>query len=96
MIGDKKILGIYGWEESGFPLEYVNGFHAHLDGIATMSDYATQLLINNGISLPIQTVGIGVDHCLTIKEKKYRRSLGKGFRFLHISSCFPRKGLIFS
>lgn len=93
MIGDKKILGSFGWEESGFPSEYVNGIHAHLDGIATVSDYVTQLLINNGVSLPIQTMGNGVDHCLTIEEKKYRRSLGKGFRFLHISSCFPRKGV---
>ncbi|KAF5069261.1 D-inositol-3-phosphate glycosyltransferase [anaerobic digester metagenome] len=93
MIGDIKIVGSYGWEESGFPSEYVNGFHAHLDGIATVSDYVTQLLINNGVSLPIHTMGNGIDHCLTIKEKKYRRSLGKGFRFLHISSCFPRKGV---
>ena len=93
MIGDKKILGSFGWEESGFPSEYINGFNAHLDGIATVSNYVTQLLINNGVSLPIQTMGNGVDHCLTIEEKKYRRSLGKGFRFLHISSCFPRKGV---
>jgi len=93
MNGNIKILGSYGWEESGFPPEYIHGFHAHLDGIATMSDYVTQVLINNGISLPIKTVGIGVDHCLAVKAKRYPKSLGKGFRFLHISSGFPRKGL---
>lgn len=93
MIGDIKILGSYGWEESGFPSEYIDGFHAHLDGIATVSDYVTQLLISNGVSVPITTMGNGVDHCLAIQEKQYRKSLGKGFCFLHISSCFPRKGV---
>nr|WP_301287482.1 glycosyltransferase [Methanocalculus alkaliphilus] len=93
MKGTINILGSYGWEESGFPGEYIDGFYAHLDGIATMSDYVTQLLISNGVSLPIITMGIGVDHCLTVKEKQYYKNLGKGFRFLHISSGFPRKGI---
>jgi len=92
MNGKIRILGIYGWEESEFPSPWVNSFHAHLDGIATLSNYVAGVLINNGVSLPIKATGIGVDHCLAVKEKRYFKSLGKGFRFLHISSGFPRKG----
>ncbi|GLI45399.1 glycosyltransferase [Methanoculleus bourgensis] len=93
MKGNIKILGSFGWEESGFPPEYIHGFHAHLDGIATTSNYVTQVLINNGVALPLKTMGNGADHCLAVKAKRYPKTLGKGFRFLHISSGFPRKGL---
>ncbi len=39
MGGDINLLNSYGWEESAFPLEYVEQFNLNLDGISVMSNY---------------------------------------------------------
>ena len=93
MRGLTNLLGIYGWEESTFPAAWVDDFNQHLDQVATMSEYVTRTLIDNGLSKPCATVGIGVDHLLAITPKPLAVPLKPGFRFLHNSSAFPRKGV---
>ena len=86
-------LGIYGWEESAFPPAWIDSFNQHLDLVATMSTYVSKTLLDNGLCKPCMTVGIGVDHILRVKPKPLPLSLPSGFRFLHNSSAFPRKGI---
>lgn len=86
-------LGIYGWEESTFPAAWMGDFNQRLDMVATMSDYVTKTLIDNGLRRSCATVGIGVDHFLDIKPEPLPVALKAGFRFLHNSSAFPRKGI---
>ena len=93
MRGDLNILNSYGWEESAFPLEYVENFNAHLDGITVMSNYVKDVLRNNGVKIPIKVVGLGVEHILKATPKPFKLKTNKSFKFLHISSCFPRKGV---
>lgn len=93
MRGLFNLLLCYAWEESGFPNEYVENFNRHLDGITTLSEYTKKVLVDNGVKVPIFVIGAGVDHILKVEEKEYPGYLGKGFKFLHISSCFPRKGV---
>ncbi len=94
MKGRQNSLGCFGWEESELPIEYIEGFNQNLDLITTMSSYVTKTLIDNGIRCPVITTGIGTDHLLRITpDDSGLPTLTKDFRFLHISSCFPRKGI---
>jgi glycosyltransferase involved in cell wall biosynthesis len=88
-----NILHCYAWEESGFPQEWVEDFNQYLQGITCLSKHVKKILIDNGVSLPILVSGCGVDHWLRIEpDITYKLNTNKSFRFLHVSSCFPRKG----
>ncbi|RUQ32197.1 MAG: glycosyltransferase [Candidatus Competibacteraceae bacterium] len=91
--GLTTVLGSYGWEESSFPPAWIDSFNRRLNLVATMSTYVNKTLIDNGLSKPCSTVGIGVDHILTVEAEPLHLNLRAGFRFLHNSSAFPRKGV---
>lgn len=93
MRGKINMLHNYAWEESGFPSQWVDQFNDYLDTIACVSNHVRSILINNGVALPLSVVGNGVDHWENIVSDKEITFGGKGFRFLHVSSCFPRKGV---
>lgn len=88
-----NMMNSYGWEESAFPRSYIEEFNRHLDALPVMSTYVQKVMISNGITIPLYIVGVGVDHLLNVKSKKFKLPTKKKFKFLHISSCFPRKGV---
>ena len=84
----------FGWEESRLPREYVADFNKHLDGIGAMSTFVKDMLEDSGVVVPIDVVGVGVRHpdlhnAADVPELSGART----FRFLHVSSAFPRKGV---
>jgi O-antigen biosynthesis alpha-1,2-mannosyltransferase len=87
-----KLLHHYAWEESGFPQEWVNNFNAHLSGMTCLSHHVQKIMIDNGVSIPMQVSGCGVDHWERITASTNYTIKAKQFKFLHVSSCFPRKG----
>ena len=87
-----NLLHAYGWEETSFPQDWVEDFNNYLDGITVMSNQVKKILIDNGVCLPIQVCGLGVDHLKDVSEITNYLILKKSYSFLHISSCFPRKG----
>jgi glycosyltransferase involved in cell wall biosynthesis len=93
MNGVRKVLGPYGWEESSFPQPWVDELNRRLHMVATMSDYVTRTLRNNGVRVPIVTVGIGADSLLNVPAAALPCAIPPGYTLLHISSCFPRKGV---
>ncbi|MDD5399885.1 MAG: glycosyltransferase [Sulfurimonas sp.] len=93
MQGENKIIGPYGWEESVFPKEYVDFFNARLTTIFAMSEYVKKVLKNSGVCVPIVTTGIVADDIIETPSQKLDFELPHGFRLLHISSAFPRKGI---
>ena len=88
-----KIIGPYGWEESKFPPEYVKDFNRDLTMVFAMSSYVKNLLKENGVTVPITITGLIVEDILSIKSKPLSFNLPNGFKLLHISSLFPRKGI---
>lgn len=82
----------YGWEESGFPRKYVNLFNRDLDLITVMSNYVKRLLQDNGVHVAVEVVGLGADHILNEPPAAVEFLKADRFNFLHVSSCFPRKG----
>ncbi|WGG60267.1 glycosyltransferase [Brucella intermedia] len=93
MSGKINMLHNYAWEESGFPSEWVEEFNDYLDTIACVSNHVKRILINNGVALPMFVSGNGVDHWDAIELDSSFSVGGKKFKFLHVSSCFPRKGV---
>ena len=95
MQGKVNSLHCWGWEESAVPAQWVADFNAHLTGITTMSQFVSKVLIDAGVTVPVAVAGIGVDHWLRVTpDPSYTVSQPlKAFVFLHVSSCFPRKGV---
>jgi glycosyltransferase involved in cell wall biosynthesis len=92
MASKLNLLHHYAWEESGFPVDWVDQFNAHLQGITCLSTHVEKVLLDNGVQVPMVTSGCGVDHWERVQATPGLRYPGKSFRFLHVSSCFPRKG----
>lgn len=88
-----NIMNSYGWEESAFPRTYLHDFNTYLDALPVMSTYVQKVMRDNGLSIPSKVVGVGVDHLLEVEPREYKLKTQKSFKFLHISSCFPRKGV---
>ncbi|MDP9994303.1 glycosyltransferase involved in cell wall biosynthesis [Variovorax boronicumulans] len=87
-----NFLHCYAWEESGFPSIWVDDFNEHLQGIGCVSEHVKKILIDNGVTVPLWVNGGGVDHWESVTPNSDYKAPGKGYRFLHVSSCFPRKG----
>lgn len=84
----------FGWEESIVPKEYIDNFNKYLDGMGTMSDYVTESLKKCGLKIPVKTMGVGVELPANYEMiESYKLRTKKKNKFLHISSCFPRKGI---
>ncbi len=88
-----NLTNSYGWEESSFPQQYIEDFNRYLDAIPVTSQYVKKLLIDNGLSIPVFVVGDGANHILNKEPKNIKLKTEKRFKFLHISSCFDRKGI---
>ena len=88
-----NFLHHYAWEESGFPSQWVDDFNSNLQGITCLSNHVAKILIDNGVTVPLTVSGAGIDHWDRIEPAPDFVVPGKGFRFLHVSSCFPRKGV---
>jgi glycosyltransferase involved in cell wall biosynthesis len=84
----------FGWEESVVPPGIVRDFNRHLDGVGVFSEFVKVALRDSGVDVPVAVVGVGVDppdpdaRCDAPELDGLRE-----FRFLHISSAFPRKGV---
>ncbi len=92
MIGAVNAIHCYGWEESSFPAEYVASFNRDLDVITVMSTYVRDVLVQNGVTVPVEVVGLGADHILEGRAESVSCFERDRFHFVHVSSCFPRKG----
>ena len=90
--GDYSFLHHYAWEESRFPSEWVDQFNLHLNGITCLSSHVKKVLQDSGVMVPLSVSGCGVDHWERVTPTRRKSFPGKSFRFLHVSSCFPRKG----
>ncbi|MFG6665193.1 glycosyltransferase [Sulfitobacter sp. 916] len=97
---ENPILGglhCYAWEETGFPVEYVDHFNEHLRFMTVTSAHVQRIMVDNGVCVPAYVVGNGVDHLPLDVELEQVPILPRRIKnaqrvFIHVSSCFPRKG----
>lgn len=85
------------WEESLLPAETVARINGGFRGILAPSSFVAKALIDSGVSLPIAAAGYApsLDAFFSLGEQRLsgRRPIDAPFTFLHVSSCFPRKGV---
>jgi glycosyltransferase involved in cell wall biosynthesis len=93
MYAPLNMLHHYAWEESGFPQEWAEKFNHSLDAMTCLSAHVEKIMIDNGVSIPLSVSGCGTDHWEKIEEDRSYSLDARTFRFLHVSSCFPRKGV---
>ena len=87
-------LQYFGWEESLVPQEFAHNFNQHVQRIMTMSSFVKDALIDSGVTIPIDVVGVGVRPPVSNPQAEIPEiSDVKRVRLLHISSAFPRKGI---
>ncbi|RWJ99491.1 MAG: glycosyltransferase [Mesorhizobium sp.] len=92
MVSPTNMLHHYAWEESGFPLEWVEEFNRHLQAITCLSPHVEKILIDHGVTAPLSVSGCGIDHWDRVTADPTFQPSSAYFKFLHVSSCFPRKG----
>lgn len=85
-------LHAYAWEESGFPLTWVDDFNLSLQGMTVVSEHVRKIMVDHGVTAPVTVCSNGTDHWESIRADQTFRVRARSFRFLHVSSCFPRKG----
>src|SRR5690606_14666923 len=85
-------LTCYAWEETGFPFAYAEAFNESLQFITVTSAHVKKVLIDAGVDIPISVVGNGVDHWQAVSADPVYSIKTAAHTFLHVSSCFPRKG----
>ncbi|WP_417447312.1 MULTISPECIES: glycosyltransferase family 4 protein [Gammaproteobacteria] len=98
MQGETNVLSCYGWEESCLPESYCHDFNHQLHLVTSMSSWVTRTLRDNGVTAPLATVGLGADHIVRVEPDAsllpaLPQVSSARLRLLHISSCFPRKGI---
>jgi glycosyltransferase involved in cell wall biosynthesis len=88
-----NLLHAYPWEESALPPSWVENFNDALQGISCVSEHVRKIMVDNGVATLLGVCWNGVDHWDEVVADPNYPVPGKGFRFLHVSSCFPRKGV---
>ena len=97
MAGDFNVVSCYGWEESCLPQAFCHDFNQQAHLVTSMSSWVTRTLVDNGVTAPITTVGLGADHILRAEVDHSAlppmpKVTAERLKLLHVSSCFPRKG----
>jgi glycosyltransferase involved in cell wall biosynthesis len=85
-------IGYLAWEESIFPRKIIEEFNRELHGLMVTSEHVLQVMRNSGLTIPIINVSEGINQNL-LKSEEYKLKTKKNYKFLHISSGLPRKGV---
>jgi glycosyltransferase involved in cell wall biosynthesis len=94
---DLKLLMIF-WEESLIPESYVDTINSSFDGVLAPTRAVRKILIDSGVFIPVRVVDFPADLSAFREIATSRRDTTSGVpkaevTFLHVSSCFPRKGV---
>jgi glycosyltransferase involved in cell wall biosynthesis/tetratricopeptide (TPR) repeat protein len=96
--GDLTLAYVF-WEESLIPNEMVETLNHGFKGVLASSKSVAKTLIDSGVFIPVRVAGFA-PNLSSFKALAEQRSATRNaitpsdrFTFLHISSCFPRKGV---
>lgn len=89
---DIRLL-IYFWEETRVPDSTISQINNHFDGVLVASRFVKAVLRNSGCVRPIYIIPLGISSANDEPRANPFEKRQGGFRFLHVSSAFPRKGV---
>lgn len=86
-------IALFAWEESAVPDHTIHLLARNFDAIISPARTVTNALVDSGLSIPVATIGQPVDVEPYAALASARKPRGQEIRFLHVSSCFKRKGV---
>ena len=88
-------LALFFWEESLVPAETVASLNASFTGVLAPTRTVAKALLDSGVRKPVRVVGHTprLDAFRRLRTERAAAPRGGPFTFLHVSSCFPRKGV---
>ena len=90
-------FALLAWEESLLPAEMVGSLNGAFTGVLAPSGFVAKSLLDSGTAIPVLNVGqapsLVAFHALGAERAGRQRAAGAPVIFLHVSSCFPRKGV---
>lgn len=89
-------LALFFWEESLVPEATVALLNREFRGVLTPSAYVAKALIDSGLIWPVRVIGHAPglsDFQAQAGRRPAPSTADSPFTFLHVSSCFPRKGV---
>jgi len=90
-------MALIPWEESLLPAEMVQVLNQDFTAILAPSAFVAKVLVDSGVAIPVRNVGQAPDlerfRKVGIARDDSNSRAGRPFTFLHVSSCFPRKGV---
>ncbi len=90
--GDCTLAMVF-WEESLLPSQTVTVLNRDFDGVLAPSASTAKALVDSGVSIPVRTVGFAPDLRGFAQLRSADAMPQRPHTFLHVSSCFPRKGV---
>lgn len=87
-------LAMLFWEESLLPQAMTATLNENFEAVLVPTAFVGKALVDSGVSIPIINAGYAPDLApfYRVGAQRARRQQGQLFSFLHLSSCFPRKG----
>lgn len=88
-------LSLLAWEETRLPKHIVDTLNANYQGVIAPARSVEKALADSGVRIPIGTIGQPTQSLTYYSDEPLvPRRAGQGtMTFLHVSSCFPRKGV---
>ena len=85
-------LAMVFWEESRLPAETIATLQEGFDGVVAPSRFVARALQESGLRLPVRVIPPPASLAAFRALRPVRRPADAPLTFLHVSSCFPRKG----
>ena len=91
--GDLTVSYLF-WEESRVPAPMIEILN-HYDAVFVSAEFIKRALIESGLMRPIFVIGFSPNVAEFLSINAFRETVRqeRAFTFLHVSSCFPVKGL---
>lgn len=83
------------WEESRLPAETISLLGRHFDAVVAPTRFVRDALIESGLAIPARVIlpAMELQPYTALRQARDGRAPAPVHRFLHVSSCFPRKGV---
>ncbi len=87
-------LALVVWEETAVPADMASALAA-FRGVLAETPSVARALLDSGVTVPVAVCGFAPDltRYAALGEQRVLRAAGRPTTFLHVSSCFPRKGV---
>lgn len=86
-------IALFAWEETHVPAALIATLSTHFDGVIATARSVSKALMDSGLRIPTLAIGQPSAAAHFSELWQSRRSFAGARTFLHVSSCFPRKGL---